>query len=120
MSLALNFPNYSTFFRIEDDVMFRKLIVSWFALFLVSLTTSPVRAAVIHNGKVTAVGSWQISVQDASGDIDQFDVDSEARIMHNGKPAMLGAIDSGDVVKLTLKTKRGQLLVVEIDARDRE
>jgi len=87
---------------------------------ILCLSTSPAEAAVTHQGKVTAVFGLQISLQDASGDIDQFEVDPQARIMHNGKPAMLGAIDSGDVAKLTLKTKGGKLLVVEIDARDRE
>ena len=54
------------------------------------------------------------------GDRTRIDVDPEARITHNGKPATLDAIDSGDVAKLTLKTKRGKFLVVVIDARDRE
>lgn len=84
------------------------------------LSTSSAEAAVTHQGKVTAVGVWQIGLQDDSGDIEQFDVDPEARITHNGKPALLGAIDSGDFAKLTLKTKRGKLLVVAIDARDQE
>lgn len=84
------------------------------------LATSSAEAAVTHQGKVTTVGNWQISLQDDSGDVEQFDVDPEARITHNGKSAMLGAIDSGDVAKLTLKTKRGKLLVVAIDARDQE
>lgn len=93
-------------------------------IFLISailcLATSPIQAAVTHHGKVTTVGVWQIGIQDESGDIEQFDVDPEARITHNGKPATLDAIDSGDVAKLTLKTKRGRFLVVVIDARDRE
>jgi len=100
------------------------IVMNHILIFLISailcLSTSPIQAAVTHHGKVTAVGVRQISIQDESGDIEQFDVDPKARITHNGKPAMLDAIDSGDVAKLTLKTKRGKLLVVVIDARDSE
>jgi len=98
--------------------MIRSLALVFAAI--LCLVSWPAEAAVTHHGKVTAVGDWQISLQDDLGDVDQFDVDPEARITHNGKPAMLRSIDSGDVAKLTLKTKRGKLLVVAIEARDRE
>jgi hypothetical protein len=67
-----------------------------------------------------AVGAWQISIQDASGDVEQYEVDPGARIVHNGKAATLDAIDVGDTARLTLKSKQGKPVVVAIDARDRE
>lgn len=87
---------------------------------ILCLTTSVAQAAIIHQGNVTGVGTWQISIIDKAGDNETFDVDQEAQILHNGKPATLDAIDSGDVAKLTLKTKNGKLMVTIIDARDRE
>jgi len=98
----------------------RPLLVALFALSLLRLASAAEQGSLERQGRVTAVGVWKISLQDESGDVEQYDVDPEAKIFHNGKPAMLGAIDTGDTAKLTLKTKRGDLVVVLIDARDRE
>lgn len=100
--------------------MFRSLIVALFALVVVFVSTSPASAAITHHGKVTAIGAGQITLLDDAGDTEEFDIDSEVKVRHNGKPATLGAIDTGDVAKVTLKTKQGRLVVVEIDARDQE
>lgn len=87
---------------------------------ILCLTTTAAQAAIIHQGKVTGVGAWQISIVDEAGDNETFEVDPAAEIVHNGKSATLDAIDSGDVAKLTLKTKNGKLMVISINARDRE
>lgn len=94
--------------------------LAFVAAAILSLTTTAAQAAIIHQGKVTSVGDWQISIVDDAGDNETFEVDPAAQIVHNGKPAMLDAIDSGDVAKVTLKTKNGKLVVTIIDARDRE
>ena len=94
--------------------------VTFVAAVILCFMTTAAQAAIIHQGKVTGVGAGQISIIDESGDNETFEVDPAAQIIHNGKPATLDAIDSGDVAKLTLKSKNGQLLVTSIDARDRE
>jgi len=100
--------------------MFRNLLILVLLLSIADVASSADQASIERQGRVMAVGGWQISIQDALGDVEQYVVDPGARIFHNGKPATLDAIDTGDMARLTLKSKQGRLVVVTIDARDRE
>jgi hypothetical protein len=117
-------PSFATYFENELSQEKYPMIparsLTLVAATILCLTTAVAQAAIIHQGKVTGVGAWQISIVDAAGDNETFEVDPKAQIVHNGKSATLDTIDSGDVAKLTLKTKNGKLVVTIIDARDRE
>lgn len=87
---------------------------------LMFLASPTAEAAVVHQGKVTAVSTLRISIIDNVGDLETFDVAADAKITHNGKPADLSAIDEGDVAKLTLKKVDGKFVAVVVEARDME
>ena len=100
--------------------MCRPLLVALFAWAFVFVSTAPASAAVTHHGKIVAIGAGQITLLDDAGNTKDFDLDPEVKVRHNGKPATLGDIDTGDVAKLTVAAKQGKSVVIEIDARDRE
>ena len=63
------------------------------------LIAMPVLADNVYTGRVMSAGSGQIMIMEPSGEMRMFSVGSEARILHDGKAAVLDDIDDGDVAK---------------------
>ena len=81
------------------------------------LIAMPVLADNVYTGRVMSAGSGQIMIMEPSGEMRMFSVGSEARILHDGKAAVLDDIDDGDVANVTVKSIGGKSVVVAIEAR---
>lgn len=77
-------------------------------------------AAETHQGQVTSAGSGRIAILDQNGDPEQFDVADDAQITLNGKQADLDDLKSGDVVKLTVKERKGKRIAVIVEGKSKE
>lgn len=96
--------------------MLRAGIIIVSVLVLPLLFLPPSQADGTTKGKLTAVSTSKISILDDDGAQKEFTVSKDAKIMLNGKKALLKELSNGDVVSVTFKSVENVETAIAIDA----